>query len=307
MITWRRSLLAPGRRDAAAGRRLKPAGLQRPGVRGRPAVAGKTSWIGHQRPAAATQHFPRAGRENPPGLTRLEAERGQLRQRHFTNACMCSPSRATMFTGLYPAQHGVKYTLGRTCPADQYPQVELSTDLTNLATVMSPPGTRSSTRGKVALLKPAGEDWAPRTSGTTASPGGTRRTRRQTRPRRAAAPSTTTGTTCTTTDVDAGQEGVIAFLNARADAEKPWCLVVGLVNPHDVLFYPGPAPWTRRSGSRPGTTSPTSRATSACRRRSTRTCGPSRPPRPSSRVSTGRAASRSRASRSSPTSTSTAT
>jgi arylsulfatase A-like enzyme len=37
-----------------------------------------------------------------------------------------------------------------------------------------------------------------------------------------------------------GEEGVHAFLNARVGAAKPWCLIVSLINPHDVLMYPGP-------------------------------------------------------------------
>src|SRR6185369_15122937 len=33
-------------------------------------------------------------------------ERGLTFTNGFTNSCTCSPSRTTLFTGLYPAQHG---------------------------------------------------------------------------------------------------------------------------------------------------------------------------------------------------------
>jgi choline-sulfatase len=39
-------------------------------------------------------------------------------------------------------------------------------------------------------------------------------------------------------NVDAGGEGVMAFLNTKASAQQPFFLVVSLVNPHDVLAYP---------------------------------------------------------------------
>ena len=35
-----------------------------------------------------------------------------------------------------------------------------------------------------------------------------------------------------------GEEGVLAYLNSQAAADAPFCLIVSLVNPHDVLFYP---------------------------------------------------------------------
>lgn len=39
------------------------------------------------------------------------ARTGLTFERAFTNTCMCSPSRSTLLTGLYPAQHGVTLTL----------------------------------------------------------------------------------------------------------------------------------------------------------------------------------------------------
>ena len=62
----------------------------------------------------AIQHFPQNWlRQNLPGMRRLRRH-GITFERAFTSACMCSPSRATMMTGFFPAQHGVKYTLEQT-------------------------------------------------------------------------------------------------------------------------------------------------------------------------------------------------
>src|SRR6185295_19133655 len=88
----------------------------------------------------ATQHFPPLWEKRRlRNLTRLK-QHGLSFERAFCNACMCSPSRATLFTGLFPAQHGVKYTLEEDMPAPQYPQVPLPLNLPNLGTVMSAAG-----------------------------------------------------------------------------------------------------------------------------------------------------------------------
>ena len=59
----------------------------------------------------ATQHFPADWeKENLHSLTFLK-ENGFSFDRAFCNTCMCSPSRATLFTGLFPAQHNVTQTL----------------------------------------------------------------------------------------------------------------------------------------------------------------------------------------------------
>jgi choline-sulfatase len=51
----------------------------------------------------ATQHFPPGWEEqNLPTLTFLK-KNGFSFDRAFCNTCMCSPSRATLFTGIYPA------------------------------------------------------------------------------------------------------------------------------------------------------------------------------------------------------------
>lgn len=42
---------------------------------------------------------------NLPTMRRLR-ESGLTFINGYTNSCTCSPSRATLFTGLYPAQHG---------------------------------------------------------------------------------------------------------------------------------------------------------------------------------------------------------
>ena len=44
---------------------------------------------------------------------------------------------ATLMTGYFPAQHGVKWTLEQNMPDDQYPQQEMPRKFLNLATVMS--------------------------------------------------------------------------------------------------------------------------------------------------------------------------
>ena len=110
----------------------------------------------------AIQHFPEGwAARNMPGMTRL-TQKGLTFTRAYTNSCMCSPARSTWLSGYFPAQHGVKYTLETDMPADQYPQVELSTDFKNIATVMASKGYDVVYKGKFHLTKPAnGTSYAP--------------------------------------------------------------------------------------------------------------------------------------------------
>src|SRR4249920_2111265 len=157
------AVVAPGLllgRTEAAAATAKPAPSRRLGrTRG---LGGMNVLLFLTDQQRAIQHFPRDwGRRNMPGLTRLQ-EHGMLFEHAFTNACMCSPARSTLMSGYFPAQHGVKYTLETDMPAPQYPQVELSTNFKNLASVSQAAGYTPVYKGKFHCNKPAnGSEWVP--------------------------------------------------------------------------------------------------------------------------------------------------
>jgi choline-sulfatase len=182
----------------------------------------------------AVMHFPPGwAKRNLPGYSRLERH-GVTFDNAACNACMCSPSRATFFTGQLPAHHGVKYTLEEGMPNDQYPQVELSTDIPNLANVMSAAGYDVIYKGKFHLTKMAGETWSPADlerygwSGWDPPDAGADQS----------IPQAGGGSTDNDGRFMAGADGVIPFLQTRSPGGTPFCLIVSLVNPHDVLMYP---------------------------------------------------------------------
>src|SRR5919109_5232575 len=86
---------------------------------------------------------------------------------HFTraqcNTAACSSSRATFFTGLYPAQHGVKNLVACNNLKDtvQRRLPILSSNLPNLATVMTAAGYHVVLKGKLHLTRPVA--YNPRT------------------------------------------------------------------------------------------------------------------------------------------------
>lgn len=189
----------------------------------------------------AIQHFPDGWTEkNLPGLTRLK-QNGVSFDNAYCNTCMCSPSRASMFTGYFPDQHGVKYTLEEDMPADEYPQVELSTGFKNIASVMSASGYDVVYKGKWHLSKPAGDEfvssdllpygftrWNPPDAGAD-----------QSIPQEGGGIYDNDGRYMDSTgDAAAGEEGILQYLSTAASGDKPFCLIISLVNPHDVLLYP---------------------------------------------------------------------
>ncbi len=150
------------------------------------------------------------------------------------NTSMCSPSRATFLTGLMPAQHRVIDTLTYAGPISPSETV-LDPHLPNLATMLRDGGYDVEYRGKWHLSKGAdgGEEltpqdlaaygfggWVAPDSGGDTLPenfGGGR------------------------ADHDADYIAQsLEFLHERAASgdERPFCLVISLVNPHDVLAFP---------------------------------------------------------------------
>jgi len=85
--------------------------------------------------------------EHLPGLTQL-TKSGITFTNAITNACACSPARSTLMTGLYPAQHGVKYVLEHTMYGPNYPQVDLLPRMPTIAKTMTERGYYTVYKGK---------------------------------------------------------------------------------------------------------------------------------------------------------------
>ena len=187
----------------------------------------------------AIQHFPPNWlRQNLPGMRRLRRH-GLSFERAFTNACMCSPARSTLMSGYFPAQHGVKYTLEEDMPASEYPQVELPVELKNLATVMKAAGYSVVYKGKWHCSKPAGSEavpadlekygfsrWNPPDAGAN-----------QSVPEAGGGFVDNDGRFIDSTG-EGADEGALQYLSSTAAQQQPFFMVISVVNPHDVLFYP---------------------------------------------------------------------
>jgi arylsulfatase A-like enzyme len=239
----RKELLGSGATAASALLLAQGAGVERAlaasGGKGR-SVAGMNVILFLTDQERAIQHFPPNWlRQNLPGMRRLR-QHGLSFERAFTNACMCSPARSTLMSGYFPAQHGVKYTLEEDMPASEYPQVELPADLKNLATVMKAAGYNVVYKGKWHCSKPATPEhavpadlekygfgrWNPPDAGAN-----------QTVPEAGGGVVDNDGRFVDSTGEGAA-EGVLQYLGSTAAKEQPFFMVISLVNPHDVLFYP---------------------------------------------------------------------
>jgi len=227
------------------------------------------------------QHWP----DEPGWLQKLMpndaeiARTGLTFNRAFCNTCMCTPSRATLFSGQYPAQHGLTLTLtmGDLMPSrSNFPDVmriaaemgsrgevdrrrlrraflrgmfrsgprsgnepELTAQTQTLTRVLRGAGYHVALKGKWHLSKPVNgswsaadterleselgfADWDPPDAGENAKAenfgGGI------------------AGNTGEGWDEDY-MRGIEEWLG-RADLPEPFCLIVSLINPHDVLGYP---------------------------------------------------------------------
>ncbi len=182
----------------------------------------------------APQHWPDGwAAANLPAHQRL-ADKGISFSRAYCNAAMCSPSRATLFTGLYSMQHGVTRTLtyGGTLSDQETP---LPIGFPTIGNMLADAGYRVVLKGKWHVSKAtdggpataadvAGfgfDEWEPNTGGENQE-------------------VKNFGGGCADWDRQFVDQAV-AFLQTQTPtttASQPFALVVTLVNPHDVLSYP---------------------------------------------------------------------
>lgn len=188
----------------------------------------------------ATQHFPPGWEEeNLPNLTFLK-KNGFSFDRAFCNTCMCSPSRATLLTGTYPAHHGVTQTLtsgGPYSPAE----VTLDNTLPNIMNTLWEDGYDVQYRGKWHLSKGTlGYDslthadvalygamgWVAPDAGEDTDP-------------------LNFGGGFANHDAKYLSQAIQFLQQVKAKRaagnHQPYFLILSLVNPHDVLAYPASA------------------------------------------------------------------
>jgi choline-sulfatase len=184
----------------------------------------------------AVQWFPPGwAAANLPALTALRST-GVSFERAFTNATMCTPARTTLFTGLFPAQHGSLDTLTEDFQ-QSLSEHQLDPTLPNLATVLKAAGYEVVYKGKWHMSKGVEgcdgtfisddlarygfDGWDPPDAGEDVKVehygGGTAQNDQR------------------------FVDDAVAYLQQKiADpGGAPFCLVLSLVNPHDVLGYPG--------------------------------------------------------------------
>ena len=178
-----------------------------------------------------TQYFPDGWEQaNLPNLGRLK-NNGLAFTNAFCNSCMCSPSRSTLLTGLYPAQHHVVDTLPEAeHGASTENQPVLDPDMQNIAKMLKSAGYNVYYKGKWHVSKPGGDEWStddltrygfnawdPPDAGEDVAPenyGGGR-----------------------ADNDERFVDDAVAFLQAM-DTSQPFALFVSLVNPHDIAGYP---------------------------------------------------------------------
>jgi arylsulfatase A-like enzyme len=207
-------------------------------------------------------HWPEGWAEaNLPARRRLMAN-----GLHFTraqcNTAACSSSRATFLTGLYPAQHGVKNLVSSDNPRDvaQRRLPVLPSRLPNLATVMAAAGYHVVLKGKLHLTRPVAYNhemkrhywsaadtdhlaerygfhgWNPPDMSDPQSLSDLGGGAVNNDGRFVDGSGTAAGHPASFDELH--RQSAVHFLDSY-DGDKPFCLIVALVNPHDVQEYPG--------------------------------------------------------------------
>lgn len=190
----------------------------------------------------AVMHFPEGWADKNLPSTTLLKKHGVEFLNGCCNACMCSPSRSTLFSGLYPAQHGVTDTLtfgGRYSVTESV----LASSLSQLAQMLWPvydvqyrgkwhlsKGGMNTIQGAEKSLMMAEvaqfafKGWTPPDAGEDI-----------------ALPNFGGGYA---NHDETYIEQAIAYIRkwktdkAQGKNPKPFALILSLVNPHDVLSYP---------------------------------------------------------------------
>ena len=148
-------------------------------------------------------------------------ERGLTFERHYTHSSPCSPSRASLFTGRYLANHGV---IDNVIAPDHHP---LSTDVPTVGSVLREAGYRSSYIGKWHLSYGSHPDMEA--YGFSDWDGDDRQFMGW------------AGTGVHFDPIIASNAAHWLEKNAapaEGEADEPWFLTVALVNPHDVMWFP---------------------------------------------------------------------
>lgn len=203
--------------------------------------------------------------ENMPSLTFLK-KNGFSFDTAFCNTCMCSPSRATLFTGTYPAIHNVSQTLTEGGPLSPAEPV-LSNTMPNIMNTLWGAGYNVQYRGKWHMSKGLAANgsntnydqlnaadislygamgWEAPDAGEDVNP-------------------LNFGGGFANHDAKYIAQGIKYLKQVKqrraAGDDTPYCLIVSLVNPHDVLAYPQTAgtygysssTWTGREIGLPAT------------------------------------------------------
>jgi arylsulfatase A-like enzyme len=189
------------------------------------------------------QYWPPGWAEaNLPNRKRL-ADHGLTFTHAFCNAAMCSPSRATLFTGLYLTQHGVEHTLttgGSLSPEEP----TLQTTTQNMARMLASAGYNVQYRGKWHMSKDvtsltdasSADDlekfgflgWQPPDAGQDTNPAHF-------------------GGGCAGYDSRWAQQAADFLRSKEATSGRPFALIVSFINPHDTLAYA--RSWDAKVGS----------------------------------------------------------
>jgi len=150
-----------------------------------------------------------------PAHERLRAD-GLNFNRYYTHASPCSPSRASLYTGQYLADHGVVDNVS-------FPShTALNPDIPTIGSLLGQAGYRSAYLGKWHLSHSTDpdmaahgyHDWHGNDRHFTGGPWSGRKF----------------------DPVIAGQ--ATDWLRTHGTGDTPWFLTVALVNPHDIMWYP---------------------------------------------------------------------